>query len=134
MSQPADQPHEKKIIIDEDWKSRVQAEKEAAEKPPAQGDEAAKAKPARPKGPLPPPTLTLLATSLGMQAMIAMGVIPSPVDNKPNVDLDQAKHLIDTIDMLWQKSEGNRTADETATLDGLLHELRMAYVTLLGER
>ena len=126
MSQPADEPQGKNIIIDEDWKSQVQAEKEAAQE--AAREKAPAEKPGRPKGPLPPPSLTLLTSSLGMQAMIAMGIIPNPVDNKLEADLEQAKHLVDTIQMLWEKTEGNRTADETATLNALLHELRMAYL------
>ncbi len=128
MSQPADEPQGKKIIIDEDWKSQVQAEKEAAQK--AAQETAPAEKPGRPKGPLPPPSLTLLTSSLGMQAMIAMGILPNPVDNKLAADLEQAKHLVDTIQMLWEKTEGNRADDETAAIDGLLHELRMAYVTV----
>lgn len=128
MSQSADQPQEKKIIVDEDWKSQVQAEKEAADKAATKPDPAEK--PSRPTGPLPPPTLGLLCSSLGMQAMIAMGLMPSPIDNQTKLDLLEAKHVIDTIDMLWQKTEGNRTADETAMIDGLLHDLRMAYITV----
>ena len=128
MSQPADEPQGKKIIIDEDWKSQVQAEKEAAQE--AARERAPAEKPGRPKGPLPPPSLTFLTSSLGMQAMIAMGILPNPVDNKVEADLEQAKHLVDTIQMLWEKTEGNRTADETAAIDGLLHELRLAYVTV----
>jgi len=120
MSQPADEPQGKKIIVDEDWKSQVQAEKEAAEH--AAREESPAEKPNRPKGPLPPPNLSFLTSSLGMQAMMAMGILDNPVD------LEQAKHLIDTIQMLYEKTEGNRTADETATLNALLHELRMAYL------
>jgi hypothetical protein len=128
MSQPADEPQGKKIIVDEDWKSQVQAEKEAAQK--AARETAATETPGRPKGPLPPPSLTFLTSSLGMQAMIAMGILPNPVDNKLVADLEQAKHLVDTIEMLREKTEGNRSPDETAAIDDLLHELRLAYVTV----
>jgi hypothetical protein len=65
-----------------------------------------------------------------MQAMIAMGILPNPVNNKLEADLEQAKHLVDTIQMLWEKTEGNRTADETAAIDDLLHELRLAFLTV----
>ncbi len=128
MAENADSPQGKKIIVDEDWKAQVEAEKEAA-KHAAQQPEAAR-KPERPKGPLPPPSLTFLASSLGMQAMVAMGLVVAPGDEKPQVDLDQAKHLIDTIEMLFDKTKGNRTADETAMLDGLLHELRLGFLAV----
>jgi len=128
MSENADQPLGKKIIVDEDWKAQVEAEKRAsqhaAQGPPAEG------KTERPKGPLPPPSLTLLASSLGVQAMIAMGLVAVSDDEKPPIDLDQAKHFIDTIEMLFDKTQGNRTAVETAMLDGLLHELRLGFLAV----
>ena len=136
MSQPADQPQGKKIIVDEDWKSQVQAEKEAAEKAAhekAPGEKGPAERASRPRGPLPPPSFTFLTSSLGMQAMIAMGILANPADDKIEADLEQAKHLVDTIQMLWDKTEGNRTADETAVLDNLLHELRMAYVAVQSQ-
>lgn len=128
MSDSADSPQGKKIIVDEDWKAQVEAEKEAAKQAPGEPQGADKTQ--RPKGPLPPPSLTLLASSLGMQAMIAMGLVAVSGGEKPQVDLDDAKHLIDTVEMLFEKTQGNRTADETAMLDGLLHELRLGYVTV----
>jgi len=128
MSDSTDSPQGKKILVDEDWKAQVEAEKEAAKQTPGEPQGAGKAQ--RPKGPLPPPSLTLLASSLGMQAMIAMWLVALSGGEKPQVDLDEAKHLIDTVEMLFEKTQGNRTAEETAMLDGLLHELRLGYVTV----
>ena len=124
----SDQP-EKKIIIDEDWKSQVESEKEDLERKQQEGADTS-APPPEPEGPMPPPTLEVLASSLGMQAMIALGLIPNPVSGKPEVHLDQAKHFIDTIAMLENKTEGNRTPGETAVLGDLLHELRMGYLAV----
>jgi hypothetical protein len=134
-----DQPEkaEKKIIIDEDWKSRVQTEKE----------EAARSKSAEPQAtasgrdpelgedhdqiPLPPPTLASLVSSLAMQAMVAMGLVSTPDENEePKVYLDHAKHYIDTIGMLEEKTAGNRTPEESSLFSDVLHELRMSYVTV----
>ena len=128
MSQHIDPPQGKKIIVDEDWKSQVESEKQAATH-----ESAPTAQPGaspQPCGPLPPPSLILLTTSLGMQAMVAMGLVAGPGGEKPEVDLDEAKHVIGMLDMLWQKTEGNRTVDESATLDSLLHELRLGYVAM----
>jgi hypothetical protein len=47
-------------------------------------------------------------------------------------NLPIAKHLIDLLDVLQQKTEGNRTADESANLEDALHQLRMAYVQVAG--
>ena len=124
MSQE-DQGQERKIVVDEDWKAQAQAEKETLQREMR----AKQAAPAE-EGPLPPPSLELLATSLGMQAMVALGLIANPATGKMEVHLEQAKHLIDTLQMLLDKTQGNRTADETDTLDRLLHELRLGYLAV----
>jgi len=126
-----EQPHEspeKKIYIDEDWKSKVQAEKEQAKAEPP--DRATAKADEIPDGPLPPPSLALLATTLGMQAMAALGLVPDPLTGKTEVRLNQSRHLIDMIQMLQDKTAGNRTPEETSVLDHLLHELRMGYVAV----
>jgi hypothetical protein len=119
---------EQKIIIDEDWKSQVAAEKEAA----LREEQAAKPRragtPSDAAGPLPPPNLTVLASSLYLQGMVMLGLLPTPGSDKPEVHLDHAKHTIDTLEMLREKTEGNRTPEETKELDRMLHELRLGYV------
>lgn len=129
-------PEEKKIIVDEDWKARVQAEKEAAaEKGQTQagtGPEPAEAD--APEGqfeaPLPPPSLLTLVSSLSLHAMMALGLVPNLDTGKPEPQLEYAKHVIDTIAMLEEKTAGNRTEEETAAIAGVLHELRMGYVAV----
>ena len=143
MSDDANEKAERKIIIDEDWKSQVEAEKEelqrkkqeqkaseTAGQAEAEAAEPAAEPEAEGDAPLPPPSLEFLASSLGMQAMIAMGLMPSPLTGKPEVHLHQAKHLIDTLAMLEEKTEGNRTPEETAVIGNLLHELRMGFVAV----
>jgi hypothetical protein len=118
----------KKLVIDEDWKSQVEAEKEAARHTEAP-------KPAEEPlpdshGPLPPAGLAFLIGSMYIQGAIAMGLFPNPITKKAEVQPEQAKHTIDLLTVLQQKTEGNRTPEESAELDAVLHELRMAYVTL----
>jgi hypothetical protein len=114
---------EKKIIIDEDWKSKVQAEKESTEQP----EQSPRAEAAYP---LPPADLTFLASTLYLQAMVSLGLLPHPMSDKPQVQIDQAKHSIDMLDVLYDKTAGNRTPEETAAMDHMLHELRMAYIAV----
>ena len=118
----------KKLIIDEDWKSQVEAEKEAAR----HAKEAAPS-PAGEHVPLPPADLTFLVSTLYLQGAIALGLLPNPVTNKADVQLDRAKHSIDLLTVLQQKTEGNRTPQETDELEAALHELRMTFVTV-GEQ
>ncbi len=121
-------PPKSKLIIDEDWKSQAQAEKEALERQLHQEPQAAPDAVAPQSAPLPPATLAVLLTTLATQALVSLGQIPHPVSGKPEVHLDEAQHFIDTLDMLEKKTAGNRTAQETQLLDNLLHELRLGFV------
>ena len=77
-----------------------------------------------------PPSLTFLFTTLATQAMIALGQVPNPITGNVNVRLNQAKHYIDTLSLLEEKTTGHRTMDESALLSDLLHQLRMAFVMM----
>lgn len=116
---------EKKLIIDEDWKSQVEAEKEAA-RHVGQAEPSSSASDS--PGFLPPPTLSFLVSTLYLQGAIAIGLMPNPITNKAEAKPDQAKHAIDMLAMLQQKTEGNRTAEESEDLEAALHELRLAFV------
>jgi len=122
-------PEEQKIVVYEDWKSQVEAEREQAQ----QGKEPAE-KPAesaeQPAEQMPPPNLTFLTSSLYLQGTIALGMLPGPTSDKPEVDLLHARHVIDLLGMLREKTEGNRTEDESKEIDAMLHELRMSFLSL----
>ena len=120
---------EKKIIIDEDWKSQVQAEKEAAKQQSPQ-PAAAAAVPAGGDFQMPPASLEMLVTTLVTEAMISLGQVPHPHTGEVVFQPQQAKYLIDTIEMLHEKTQGNVTPDETQLMEQLLHQLRMVYVQL----
>jgi hypothetical protein len=122
----ADKP---KIIVDEDWKSQVQAEKEAAKSAPHPAAGSAEVK-EPPDVDLPPASLTFLCTTLATQAMIALGQVPNPITGKVELRLKQAKHHIDTLGVLEEKTTGNRTPEENSLFTELLHQLRMAYVMM----
>ena len=76
----------------------------------------------------PEANFSLFMSSLGLQASIALGLMPSPITKKTEKNLEQAKFLIDTLAMIQEKTKGNLTKDETETLERLLYELRMIYV------
>ena len=121
---------EKKIIVDEDWKSQVQAEREAAAKQKAAtGQEAASQDPfGAGDMPMPPASLELLLTTLATEALVALGQVPHPATQQLHANRNQAKYLIDTIDMLRQKTQGNLTPAEQNMIENLLHQLRMAFL------
>lgn len=121
---PGDAAPEKKIIVDEDWKARVEREREELRAKKASGSPA----PDPDDPPLPPPSLTSLAGVLALEAMSCLGSLPDPVSGKVRLRLHRACHLIDTIEMLRRTTQGNVSAEETAALEDILHELRLNYV------
>ena len=60
--------------------------------------------------------------------MVFLGQVPNPMSRQPQVDLEQAKHTIDIIMMLREKTRGNLTDEEERFVQELLPQLQMAYV------
>ncbi len=77
---------------------------------------------------LPPASLPVLVQLLASQAMLAMGKMKVPGQPDLKVDLDAARHFVDLLDVLEEKTKGNLTPDEAAMMGAVAHELRMIYV------
>ncbi|EMI18995.1 protein containing DUF1844 [Rhodopirellula maiorica SM1] len=146
---------EPKIIVDSDWKEQVAKEKEAAsakaesepnsgkdasaeeknddksvtseQKTPAAGEAQKADQEAALQSP-PPASFEVLISMLFTQAMATLGQIPDPASGEAKVNKPFAKHYIDTIDMLGEKTKGNLSDDESKMLSEALHALRMMYV------
>jgi hypothetical protein len=82
----------------------------------------------RATGVVPAASLSFLIQTLGSQALVSLGLIPSPMTNKSERHLDQAQHFIDMLDVLEQKTAGNRTPEESEFLSTWLHQLRLAFI------
>ncbi|MCL2700745.1 MAG: DUF1844 domain-containing protein [Phycisphaerae bacterium] len=134
-----------KIIVDDDWKAQAQAEKERlaqqVEKKPAAsavpatpGDAAAGTEPGTDaeggERELPPASLTTLISSLVTQIYYALGGYEDPQTGRRFLDPGLAKHHIDTLAVLEQKTKGNLTDEERKLLDHALYETRMHYVQI----
>ena len=63
-------------------------------------------------------------------AAAALGLTEHPGMAGREVDLPLAKHCIDLLATLREKTTGKLVPEETETLDGLLSELRMQFVSL----
>lgn len=77
---------------------------------------------------LPPASFPTLVSLLASQAMAALGQLPDPATNQPVIRLGMAKHFIDSLDVLEQKTKGNLTEVEAGMLENMLYELRLLYV------
>ena len=123
---------EKKIIIDEDWKTKAQKEKEVlkakekVEKEPKESDAQEEQRP------LPQGDFSALVSLLATQAMFALGAITTENDKEPKKDLRLAKFHIDMLEALEQKTKGNLTEQEQKLLTSTLSQLRMGFVNASG--
>ncbi|MDT4897509.1 MAG: hypothetical protein QOH25_2586 [Acidobacteriota bacterium] len=72
--------------------------------------------------------------SIASNAAAALGMMEHPVTGERRVDPELAKHWIDVLGMLQQKTRGNLAPQEQQIFEGLLADLRMQYVSLSGAR
>jgi hypothetical protein len=85
---------------------------------------------AQARDPLEDPTSFLsLVMSLASNAAASLGMMPHPVTGETGVDLKTAKHWIDILGMLEQKTQGNLDEQEALMVENLLADLRMQYVS-----
>jgi Domain of unknown function (DUF1844) len=77
---------------------------------------------------LPPATFEFLTESLRMQAEMQLGWMRDPSESEPPADLEMARHTIDLLGVLQEKTRGNLTLEEQRLLDNSLTLLRFRYV------
>lgn len=81
--------------------------------------------------PLPAASFELLVMSLGVQAQMEL-TAPND-DDAPPPNLDMARHTIDLLAVLKEKTKGNLSLEESRRLDNTLTELRFRYVQRVNE-
>ena len=74
------------------------------------------------------PYFMALVFNFQTSAMIGMGKIMNPFQNKITRNMAEAKQSIDMLDMLERKTRGNLSEDEKRMLQKILTELRLNYV------
>src|SRR5438093_13660006 len=83
---------------------------------------------------LPPATFDFLILSLRAQTEMQLGLFHFGDEaEKPEPDLDLARHSIDMMNVLLDKTKGNHTLDEQRLLENSLTELRFQYIQALEE-
>lgn len=118
---------ESKIVVDEDYKAQVERERELERQAEAQANAAGGNAEASGQE-IPPASMPFLISMLSSQVMMAMGFLPTPDGQQPSVDLPLAKHFIDLLAVLEEKTQGNLTEEEQSMMTESLHQFRMAYV------
>ena len=110
------------IFIDEGWKDQVEREKESLEV--AQPKENAEAE------------FTLfdeLVSTLSAQTLFALGLMVQEGQAQVTVDLDAAKHMIDTLMMLRDKTANNLSPEESTSLDQAISELQRVFAARIQQ-
>ena len=104
--------------VDDSWKDSVQKEKAHVSREAREPHAAAQ----------PDPLFQQFLSTLGMQALMALGEAQDPLAGDGTVDLAQAKYLIDVLQSLAAKTKSNLSPEEEKMFEGLLYELRVKFV------
>ena len=127
-----------RIIVDEDWKTQAQREKEQlqakmeAERQSAEQGEAGPGGRGKP-GEIPPPSFSSLVSTLATQAVMSLQGIQVEGQQPMPPDLPTARYLIDTLIVLQQKTQGNLDEQEQQLIDGVIKELQLAFVEVSSQ-
>ena len=83
--------------------------------------------------PMPPPSFSFIVMSLRAQAEVQLGIMHFGEDEQPVDDLDLARHTIDLMAILLEKTKGNLALDEHRLLENSLTELQFRFVKIREE-
>jgi hypothetical protein len=143
------------LHIDDDWKKQAQEEKrrlaEEAEKrkaaappgpagvipsatvpaPAARPAPSARTggRPGREDREMPPASFATLVQSMVTQVLLYTGDL-AVRGSEGMVNLDMARHNLDTLALLEQKTQGNLVPEEKEMLDNALYETRMRFISI----
>ncbi len=117
-----------KIHVDSDWKAEAQAERDRLD---AQAEEKTAASGGSPGG-MPPANFQTLWSELASQAYVFLGAIPDPKTGQAIVAPEYAKHYIDLLGVLAEKTQGNLSDEESEEFQNVLVELRQVFVRVAG--
>jgi len=86
--------------------------------------------------PLPPATFEFLILSLKAQTEMYLGMLHfgSEEKDRPGPDFRIARHTIDLLAMLQEKTRGNVTMEEQRVVDNALTELRFRFVQAMENK
>lgn len=79
------------------------------------------------------PELAALFLTLASSALVHLGAAADPMKQEIRKDLGQAQYTIDLLILLREKTEGNRTPEETQLIGEILRDLQMRFVRAINE-
>lgn len=115
----------RRFVVGENGKASVNDKK--AEERPDSGVDTKAGSGAETKA-IPEASFSNFILSLNAQALVFLGALPHPESNKIESNILIAKHTIDILEILKQKTKGNLTQEEENLLDDILFRLKLIYV------
>ena len=107
---------QKEKHIDETWKATVEKEKQETDQTKKEEFQ------------VPEVNFNNFVTSLSLQTLISLGEIENPITSKKEKNFKQTRFLIDTLDMMKEKTKGNLSQEESKIIETVIYELKMKYV------
>ena len=80
---------------------------------------------------MPEVTFPAFVMSLNTSALYHLGEIADPVTGKRVVEPDLARHAIDTLVLIQNKTKGNLTPDEGELLKNILYDIKIRFVKVV---
>ena len=77
---------------------------------------------------MPEVTFSTFVMSLNTSVLYHLGELPDPESGEKFVNLDLARHAIDTLVVLEQKTKGNLTVEEAELMRNILYDVKMRFV------
>lgn len=77
---------------------------------------------------MPEVTFPAFVMSLNTSALYHLGEIADPQTGKRVVEYDLARHAIDTLVLIQNKTKGNLTPDEEELLKNILYDIKIRFV------
>ncbi len=77
---------------------------------------------------MPEVTFSTFVMSLNTSVLYHLGELPDPESGETFVNLDLARHAIDTLVVLEQKTKGNLTDEEGELMRNILYDVKMRFV------
>jgi hypothetical protein len=78
---------------------------------------------------LPPASIMMVVQSLVTQVLLYLGEVMAR-GMQPTLDLDMAKHNLDLLGILEEKTKGNLTPEENQYMEAALYEARMRFISV----
>jgi hypothetical protein len=83
--------------------------------------------------PMPPASFSFIVLSLRAQAEMQLGLMQFSEEEKQQPDLPLARHTLDLLSVLLEKTKGNLSLEENRLLENSLTELRFRFVQVSDE-